>query len=120
MKVNINQKQAMAAGLSQPAINSTLAAAWGGSYINDFIDRGRIKRVIMQGDAAYRAQPEDLYFWSVRNDLGQMVPFSTFASFEWTGGPEVVNRFMGYTALQMEADAGSGFSTGEAMQDVGP
>lgn len=118
LKVNINQKQAMAAGLSQPAINSTLAAAWGGSYINDFIDRGRIKRVIMQGDAAYRAQPEDLYFWSVRNDLGQMVPFSTFASFEWTGGPEVVNRFMGYTALQMEADAGSAFSTGEAMQDV--
>lgn len=118
LKVNIDQKQAMAAGLSQSAINSTLSAAWGGSYINDFIDRGRIKRVIMQGDAPYRAQPEDLYFWAVRNNLNQMVPFSSFASFEWSGGPEVVNRFMGYTALQMEADASSGYSSGQAMQDV--
>uniref|UniRef100_UPI003D769A86 efflux RND transporter permease subunit n=1 Tax=Acinetobacter variabilis TaxID=70346 RepID=UPI003D769A86 len=118
LKVNIDQKQAMANGLSQSAINSTLSAAWGGNYINDFIDRGRIKRVIMQGDAEFRSKPEDLAQWHVRNDLNEMVPFSNFAQVDWSGGPEVVNRFMGYTSLQMEADMVKGSSSGEAMQDV--
>ena len=70
----------MVNGLTQGAINSTLSAAWGGSYINDFIDRGRIKRVIMQGDAPYRAKPDDLYQWSVRNAQNQMIPFGNFAT----------------------------------------
>ncbi|MFH7408125.1 multidrug efflux RND transporter permease subunit [Acinetobacter variabilis] len=118
LKVNIDQKQAMANGLSQSAINSTLSAAWGGNYINDFIDRGRIKRVIMQGDAEFRSKPEDLTQWHVRNDLNEMVPFSNFAQVDWSGGPEVVNRFMGYTSLQMQADMVKGSSSGEAMQDV--
>ena len=118
LKVNIDQKQAMANGLSQSAINSTLSAAWGGNYINDFIDRGRIKRVIMQGDAEFRSKPEDLAQWHVRNDQNQMIPFSNFSKVGWSGGPEVVNRFMGYTALQMEADISKGASSGQAMQDV--
>ena len=108
----------MAAGLNQTAINSTLAAAWGGSYINDFIDRGRIKRVIMQGDAEFRGKPEDLNQWSVRSQQNQMVPFSQFAQLSWSGGPEVVNRFMGYSALQMEADTAEGYSSGQAMRDL--
>lgn len=118
LEVNIDQKLAMVNGLSQSAINSTLSAAWGGSYINDFIDRGRIKRVMMQGDAEYRSKPEDLNEWSVRNNLNEMVPFSSFATVSWTGGPDVVNRFQGYTALQMEADTVKGISSGDAMQDL--
>ncbi|MBO6152040.1 MAG: multidrug efflux RND transporter permease subunit [Acinetobacter sp.] len=118
LKVNVDQKLAMANGLSQAAINSTLSSAWGGSYINDFIDRGRIKRVMMQGDAEFRSKPEDLHDWSVRNDLNQMVSFSQFANVTWSGGPEVVNRYMGYMALQMEADTAKNVSSGVAMQDV--
>ncbi len=118
LKVNVDQKLAMANGLSQSAINSTLSSAWGGSYINDFIDRGRIKRVMMQGDAEFRSKPEDLQYWYVRNDLNQMVSFSNFANVTWSGGPEVVNRYMGYTALQMEADTAKDVSSGLAMQDV--
>lgn len=118
LKVNIDQKLAMANGLSQAAINSTLASAWGGSYINDFIDRGRIKRVMMQGDAEFRSKPEDLQYWYVRNDLNQMVSFSNFATVSWSGGPDVVNRYMGYTALQMEADTAKDVSSGVAMQEV--
>lgn len=118
LKVNIDQKQAMANGLTQGAINSTLSTAWGGSYINDFVDRGRIKRVIMQGDAPYREKPEDLYQWSVRNSDNQMISFSNFSTITWTGGPEVVKRFMGYTALEMEADTMKGISSGDAMRDI--
>ncbi len=118
LKVQIDQKQALAAGVSQSAINSTLSAAWGGQYVNDFIDRGRIKRVIMQADAPFRSQPEDLAQWSVRNQLNQMVPFNQFSTLSWTGGPEVVNRFMGYSALEMEADTQKGISSGQAMQDI--
>ncbi len=118
LKISIDQKQAQAAGLTTSAINSTLAAAWGSVYVNDFIDRGRIKRVIMQGDAEFRAQPEDLQDWSVRNNLNQMVPFSSFSRIDWTGGAETVNRFMGYPALQMEADTAPGFSSGQAMREL--
>ena len=118
LKVNIDQKQAMAAGLTQNAINSTLSAAWGGNYINDFIDRGRIKRVIMQGDAEFRATPEDLAQWTVRNANNQMVPFSNFSTLSWSGGPEVVNRYMGYSALEMEADRTKDSSTGQAMLEI--
>ena len=118
LNVNIDQKQAMASGLSPVAINSTLASAWGGTYINDFIDRGRIKRVMMQGDAEFRSKPEDLQYWHVRNAQNQMVSFNQFSTIDWTGGPEVVNRFMGYTALQMQADTAKNISSGQAMQDV--
>ncbi|SEL19889.1 multidrug efflux RND transporter permease subunit [Acinetobacter sp. DSM 11652] len=118
LKVNINQKLVMANGLSQSAINSTLAAAWGGSYVNDFIDRGRIKRVMMQGDAEYRSKPEDLNLWSVRNNQNQMISFGNFATVDWDGGPDVVTRFQGYSALQMEADTAKNVSSGAAMRDI--
>ncbi|MFW1815912.1 multidrug efflux RND transporter permease subunit [Acinetobacter guillouiae] len=118
LKVDVNQKLALANGLSQTAINNTLSAAWGGSYVNDFIDRGRIKRVMMQGDAEFRSKPEDLQVWTVRNAQNQMVPFSNFATTRWEGGPDVVNRFQGYTALQMEANAAAHTSSGQAMKDI--
>jgi multidrug efflux pump len=118
LKITVDQKQALANGLQQNNINSTLASAWGGTYINDFVDRGRIKRVIMQADAEFRSKPEDLYQWHVRNSDNQMVPFSNFSQIDWSGGPEVVNRFMGYTALQMEADIAKDISSGTAMQQV--
>ncbi|MBU3846940.1 MAG: multidrug efflux RND transporter permease subunit [Candidatus Acinetobacter avistercoris] len=118
LKVNIDQKLVMVNGLSQSAINSTLSSAWGGSYVNDFIDRGRIKRVMMQGEAEYRSKPEDLNAWSVRNNLNEMIPFSNFSTVTWDGGPDVVNRFQGYTALQMEADTAKNVSSGDAMSDL--
>ncbi len=118
LKINVDQKLALANGLNQSAINSTLSAAWGGAYINDFIDRGRIKRVMMQGDAEFRSKPEDLQVWTVRNMQNQMVPFSNFATIGWEGGPDVVNRFQGYSALQMQADTAKGTSSGMAMKDI--
>ena len=118
LKIHVDQKLALANGLSQTAINSTLSTAWGGTYINDFIDRGRIKRVMMQGDAEFRSKPEDLQHWTVRNTLNQMIPFTSFATIDWEGGPDVVNRFQGYTALQMEADTTKNSSSGQAMQDI--
>ena len=118
LKVDVDQKLALVNGLSQTAINSTLSSAWGGSYINDFIDRGRIKRVIMQGDQQFRSKPEDLSAWYVRNDLNQMISFANFSNVTWSGGPEVVNRYMGYAAVQMQADIARQSSSGAAMQDV--
>ena len=116
--VQVNQKAAMAAGLSPTDINSTLSAALGGKYINDFIDRGRIKKVMMQSDALFRAKPDDLKFWSVRNNNNEMVPFPSFSETHWSGGPEIVNRFNGYSALELEADKTANVSSGQAMKDL--
>ena len=118
LEVHIDQKAAMASGLALADINSTLSAALGGKYINDFIDRGRIKRVMMQSDAPYRAKPEDLQYWSVRNSNNEMVPFSSFSTTGWSGGPEIVNRFNGYSAVEMEAEKAAGVSSGQAMQQI--
>ena len=118
LNIKIDQKQALANGLELPTINNTLSSAWGGTYVNDFIDRGRIKRVMIQGDAQFRSKPEDLYNWSVRNNQNEMVPFSSFANFSWGGAPEIVKRYMGYSALQLQADVASGSSSGQAMKDV--
>jgi multidrug efflux pump len=118
LEVNIDPKAAMASGLAMTDINSTLSAALGGKYINDFIDRGRIKRVMMQSDAPFRATPEDLQYWSVRNNQNEMVPFTSFSTINWSGGPELVNRFNGYSALEVNADKTATVSSGQAMQQV--
>ncbi|MFC3901773.1 hydrophobe/amphiphile efflux-1 (HAE1) family protein [Acinetobacter marinus] len=119
LNVKIDHKAAMVNGLDVDAINSTLSTAWSGSYINDFIDRGRIKRVYLQADAPYRSKPGDLSYWSIRNSQGQMVPFNQFSSVAWQGAPPTLERFMGYPALELEADAAQGFSTGQGMQQIG-
>jgi preprotein translocase subunit SecF len=118
LNVKIDHKQAMANGLNLNEINSTLSTAWGGTYVNDFIDRGRIKQVILQGDAPFRSKPEDLYSWSVRNNQNQMVPFSSFSTTSWGGTPSIVQRYMGYSALQLQANVVNGQSSGQAMKDI--
>ncbi|WOE31478.1 MULTISPECIES: multidrug efflux RND transporter permease subunit [unclassified Acinetobacter] len=118
LHVDIDQKAALAAGVAISDINSTLSAALGGKYINDYIDRGRIKKVIMQSDAIFRSQPTDLQFWHVRNSANEMVPFSNFSQVSWSGGPEVVNRFNGYTAIELEAMKAENASSGQAMKEL--
>lgn len=100
LQVDIDRQKAQAQGLDQAAINSTLSAAWGGVYINDFIDRGRVKRVYMQGDAAWRSTPDNLSAWFVRGDSNNMASFDSFSSFRWTTGPQMLQRFNGLSAVQ--------------------
>jgi hydrophobe/amphiphile efflux-1 (HAE1) family protein len=114
-KIDIDQEKAAALGLSLSDINTTLSSAWGGSYINDFIDRGRTKRVFMQADAPFRMQPEDLQHWYVRNKAGEMVPFSAFASGHWVFGPPRLERFNGFPTISIQGEPAPGYSSGEAM-----
>jgi multidrug efflux pump len=116
LQVDIDQAQASALGLAQSDINATLSTAWGGSYVNDFLDRGRVKRVYVQGDAPYRSLPEDIGQWYVRGKDGQMAPFASFASTQWTRGPQLQQRFNGLPAAQIQGGAAAGSSSGEAMQ----
>ncbi|MDR6674911.1 efflux RND transporter permease subunit [Xanthomonas sp. 1678] len=116
LQVDIDQAQASALGLAQSDINATLSTAWGGSYVNDFLDRGRVKRVYVQGDAPYRSLPEDIGQWYVRGKDGQMAPFASFASTRWTRGPQLQQRFNGLAAAQIQGGAAAGGSSGEAMQ----
>ncbi|MFX9938816.1 efflux RND transporter permease subunit, partial [Acinetobacter baumannii] len=83
LQVDIDQRKASALGLAQTDISNTLSSAWGASYINDFIDQGRVKRVYIQGDAIYRSLPQDIGQWYVRGATGQMTPFSSFSSVKW-------------------------------------
>ncbi|UKE71712.1 efflux RND transporter permease subunit [Xanthomonas graminis] len=116
LQVDIDQAQASALGLAQGDINGTLSTAWGGSYVNDFVDRGRVKRVYVQGDAPYRSLPEDIGQWYVRGKDGQMAPFASFASTHWTRGPQLQQRFNGLPAAQIQGGAAADSSSGEAMQ----
>ncbi|MGQ0700430.1 MAG: efflux RND transporter permease subunit [Panacagrimonas sp.] len=115
LQVDIDQAQASAFGLSQTDINNTLSSAWGGSYINDFIDRGRVKRVYMQGDAPYRALPSDIDQWFVRGESGGMAPFASFASTRWIVGPQMLQRFNGLSASQIQGAPAEGTSSGAAL-----
>ncbi len=114
----IDWERASALGLSVSSINSTVASAWGSSYVSDFIDRGRVKRVFMQGDASSRMLPSDLESWFVRNTAGQMVPFSAFATAEWTFGPPKLERFNGVSSFEIVGMAAPGQSTGAAMAEM--
>lgn len=117
-KVNVNQSQATAMGVSIADVNGVLTTGWGGSYVNDFIDRGRVKRVYMQGDAESRNAPEDLSQWYVRGKAGQMVPFSAFATGEWTYGAPKLDRYNGLSSFNIQGAAAAGVSSGEAMKEV--
>ncbi len=114
-KIDIDQEKAAALGLPLQSINQTLATAWGGSYVNDFVDRGRVKRVFLQSDAPYRMQPEDLGRWYARNRSGEMVPFTAFASGRWIYGSPRLERFNGVSSVLIQGEAAPGSSTGEAM-----
>jgi multidrug efflux pump len=114
-KLDIDRAKAGALGLSLADINSALQTAWGSAYVNDFIDKGRVKRVYLQGDASARMQPEDLEKWHVRNSAGNMVPFSSFASAHWTYGSPRLERYNGLPSAEIMGSAAPGHSTGEAM-----
>jgi multidrug efflux pump len=118
LKVDIDPEKAGALGLSQAQVDSTLTAAWGGAYVGDFVDRGRVKRVYVEGDAAYRSRPEDLGAWQVRTANGEMAPFSAFARTRWTQAPTTLSRFNGVSSYEIQGDAASGKSTGEAMDHI--
>jgi len=117
-KLDIDWEKASALGLSVSDINNTLSAAFGSSYAGDFLDRGRVKRVYVQGDAAFRMLPEDIGRWYVRNSSGTMVPFSAFASAKWEIGSPGLTRFNGVSAVELSGDAAPGQSTGAAMAEM--
>jgi multidrug efflux pump len=117
-KLDIDDARAGALGVSLDAVNSVLATAWGSSYVNDFIERGRVKKVFVQSDARFRMVPEDIYLWHVRNNKGEMVPFSAFASTGWRQGSPRLERYNGLPAMQIMGNAAPGVSTGEAMKEM--
>ena len=117
-QLDIDREKARALGVAVSDINSTLATAWGSSYVNDFIDRGRVKKVFVQGDASARMLPEDLEKWYVRNKNGDMVPFSAFSSASWTYGPQKLNRYNGSPSFNIQGQAAPGYSSGAAMQEM--
>jgi multidrug efflux pump len=116
--VDIDKEKAAALGLSLADINATLSAAWGGQYIDDFVDRGRVKRVYVQADAPFRMTPEDFNLWSVRNSQGQMVPFAAFGSSRWDYGSPRLERYNGAPAMEINGQGAPGVSTGAAMAEV--
>lgn len=117
-KINIDSEKASALGLSLSDINRTLQIAWGSSYVNDFVDKGRIKRVYVQADAPGRMMPEDLSKWYVRNGAGQMVPFNTFSTAEWTYGSPKLERFNGNSSMNIQGAPAAGVSSGVAMAEI--
>lgn len=118
LKIDTDTLKLSALGLRQSDVNTTLATAWGGQYINDFIDRGRVKRVYVQGDAPYRSRPEDLSAWQVRGTDGQMVPFSAFSRLGWSTAPTSLSRFNGITSAEISGQAAPGRSSGQAMAEI--
>ncbi|ENJ2787133.1 multidrug efflux RND transporter permease subunit VmeB [Vibrio parahaemolyticus] len=117
-QVHVDHVKLRALDVSINDVNQILSAAWGGAYINDYIDRGRVKKVMVQSDAEFRMQPEDFNSWYVRNAQGEMVPFSAFASGEWTYGSPQLQRFNGLAAMNIQGGAAPGVSTGEAMAEI--
>ena len=116
LKVDIDDKKVAALGLSESDVTTTLSDAWGSVYVNDFIDRGRVKKVYMQGDAQFRGLPEDLYRWHVRSSDGSMAPFSSFSTTRWTEGPSILSRFNGISSYEIQGRAADGSSSGKAME----
>jgi hydrophobe/amphiphile efflux-1 (HAE1) family protein len=115
-KIEVDQEKASALGLSIADINTTLSSTWGVSYVNDFIDNGRVKRVYLQADAAFRMTPEDVARWYVRNQAGGMVPFSAFSTARWTTGSPKLERYNGVPSVEIQGMPGPGVSSGVAMQ----
>ncbi|MEC5159570.1 MULTISPECIES: efflux RND transporter permease subunit [unclassified Janthinobacterium] len=117
-KITIDQQKASALGLSLAEVNKVLSVGWGSSYVNDFIDRGRVKKVFMQGQPDSRMVPEDLGKWFVRNNAGAMVPFSAFASGEWVYASPRLERYNGLSSVEVLGMPAPGKSSGAAMAEV--
>ncbi|HEY1057716.1 MAG TPA: efflux RND transporter permease subunit [Limnobacter sp.] len=117
-ELDIDIAKAGALGVNMAEVNDTLSTAWGGTYVNDFLDRGRVKKVYVQGDAPFRMLPEDLNKWYVRNVRGEMVPFANFASAKWTTGAPRLERYNGLPAVEVLGQAAPGRSTGDALKAI--
>ncbi|MGE4321698.1 MAG: efflux RND transporter permease subunit [Sphingobium sp.] len=115
IKLNVDQAAAGALGVGQSDINDTISTAFGGSYVNDFIDRNRVKRVFVQADAPFRTTPESIGALHVRGSTGVMAPLSSFSSTEWTHGAARLERFNGVPSMQIMGAPAPGVSTGDAM-----
>ncbi len=113
--VDVDQQKTTALGVSLADVNQTLASTWGVAYVNDFLDKGRTKRVFMQADAPFRMSPEDLGRWFVRNRQGEMVPFSSIATSRWSFGSPKLERFNGIPSIAIQGEPGPGRSSGDAM-----
>jgi len=118
LRVVVDVEKAGTLGLAVSDINQTLSAAWGGQYVDDFLDRGRVKRVYVQADAPFRMVPENFRLWSVRNNVGEMVPFSAFASVHWEYGSPRLERYNGTPSVEINGEGAPGVSSGEAMAEV--
>jgi multidrug efflux pump len=117
-KLDIDDVRAGALGVSLSQVNDVLATAWGSSYVSDFIQNGRVKKVYLQSDARYRMVPEDINRWYVNNKKGEMVPFSAFANARWQYGSPRLERYNGIPSVEVLGQAAPGISTGEAMAEV--
>ena len=118
LKVNVDHDKARALGLDLSSVSSQISAAWGGSYINDFIDRGRVKRVYMQADTPYRLSPEDIGNFYVRGSTGAMAPFSAFSTLSWAQAPMQLTRYNGQPAMEILGQPAPGVSSGDAMKTI--
>ncbi|WP_108257731.1 efflux RND transporter permease subunit [Mangrovicoccus ximenensis] len=116
--LDIDWRKAGAMGISAADVGNLLNVAWAGSYVNDFLDNGRIKRVYVQGEADSRSAPSDIEQWRVRNDSGGLVPFSNFSTGSWTYGPQGVVRYNGVPSMQIQGSPAPGITTGEAMAEM--
>jgi len=117
-QIVIDDERVRAMGLSLSDVNTTMSAAWGSAYVNDFLDGNRVKRVYVQGEPSSRVTPEDFAKWYVRNADGEMVPFSAFATGEWKVGSPRMDRFNGLPAIEILGQAAPGYSSGDAMAAV--
>jgi len=117
-KLDVDKERAGAQGLSMDSVNSVLATAWGSSYVNDFLDKGRTKKVYVQADAPFRMQPDDLKRWYVKNSNGDMVPFSAFSRAYWTYASPRLERYNGVPSVEIMGQPAPGLSSGVAMQTM--
>lgn len=115
LKVNVNHAQASAYGIGISDINRTISTAWGSAKIGDFVDRGRIKAVYMQGEPSARTTPEDIGKWYVRNNTGNMIGFDAFSSSEWTYGSPTLSRYNSLPSMSIQGAPAAGRSNGEAV-----
>jgi multidrug efflux pump len=118
LQIDIDQRKAQTLGVSIDDINNTLSTAWGSTYVNDFVDRGRVKKVYVQAAAPFRMLPGDIDKWFVRNKAGGMVPFSAFATSHWEYGSPRLERYNGSSALEIVGEAAEGVSSGTAMAEM--
>ena len=118
LHIDIDQEKADALGISIADVDATLSTAWGGAFVNNFIDRARVKRVYIEGDAPFRMAPGDLDKWYVRTGTGTMAPFSSFATASWTVGPSTLTRYNGFPSIEIQGVPAPGVSSGTALAEM--